>query len=109
MSMLVHENIGSCKCVEGNTLAKLKPLLEDIHIVGWTFDLESRCKIVCKLEGFNRVFPDVYVVPQANPNLQTRKHMCVVDLDSNNVSQPTLECIVEEVEIQELTPLDDFG
>ena len=49
--------IGSCKCVEGDTYAKLIPLIEGIHIVDWTFQLlfiEIRCKINCELEGLNK-------------------------------------------------------
>lgn len=56
--------IGPCKCAKGDTYAKLKPLLEGIHIVGWPFqcfDVENKCKIRCKLQGLNRVSLYVYV------------------------------------------------
>ena len=56
--------IGSCECDEGDTNAKLKLLLEGIYIVDWpfqSFDIESRCKINYKLEGFNRVFFRIYM------------------------------------------------
>ena len=46
--------VESCKCVEGDTYAKLKPLLEGIYILDCPFqflDIESRCIINCKLEG----------------------------------------------------------
>lgn len=54
--------IGPFECAEGDTYAKL----EGIHIEDWPFqffDVESRCKINCKLQGFNRVASYVYVVP----------------------------------------------
>ena len=41
-----QELIESCKCVEGDTYAELRPVLEGIHIVDWPFklfDIESRC------------------------------------------------------------------
>ena len=56
------ELVGPCKCVEVDTYAKLRPLLEGIRIVDWLFqffDIESGCKINCKLEGLNIVFLDV--------------------------------------------------
>ena len=100
--MLVHNFYWLCECVEGNIYAKLWPLLEDIHIVDLLFqffDVESRCKIDCKLEGLNRVSSNVYVLPLAKTNL---------DLDFVYNSQQILECLVDEVETQDLTPLDDF-
>ena len=48
------------------THAKRIPLHEGIHGLDWPcqfFDMESRCRITCKLEGLNRVFLDVYVLP----------------------------------------------
>ena len=71
--------IGSCDCVGNNTYAKLKPLLEGIHIVKWPcqfFDIERRCKF----EGLSRVSSYVYILPLVNPNLESRKRMCVVGL-----------------------------
>ena len=50
--------IGFNKCVEGNTYVKFITLLEGIHIVDWPFqfcNIESRCKIDCKLEGLNPI------------------------------------------------------
>ena len=40
--------IGLSECANGNTYARLRPLLEGIHIVDWPFqffDVESRCTI----------------------------------------------------------------
>ena len=95
--------IGSCECDEGDTNAKLKLLLEGIYIVDWpfqSFDIESRCKINYKLEGFNRVFfPDIYVLPLLDPNLEFRKRMGMVDLDFVHNSQLSLECIAKDTEI----------
>ena len=54
--------IRSCECVEGDTYAKLKALLEDIHIVDWPF-------LIFDIEG-SRVFVDVYVMPLGDPNLE---------------------------------------
>ena len=68
----------------GNIYAKFIPLLEGIHIVDFSFqffDIKSRYKINCKLEGFNRVFWDEYVLSLANPNFEFRICMCMVDLD----------------------------
>ena len=67
-----------------NTCTKLKPLLEGIHIKDWPFqffDIESKCMFICKSELLKRVILDVYVMPLANPNLESKKCMCVVDLD----------------------------
>ena len=103
--------MGPCECVEDETYAKLNPLLKDNDIVDWPFQLcdgESRYEINYKLEGLNRVSLDVYVMPLVEPNLDSRKYMCVVDLDFVCDSQQTLECLVEEVEIQDLNPLDDY-
>ena len=102
--------MGPCECVEDETYAKLNPLLKDNHIVDWPFQLcdgKSRYKINYKLEGLNKVSLDVYVMPLVEPNLASRKYMCVVDLDFVCDFQQTLECLVEEVEIQDLNPLDD--
>ena len=43
------------------------------------------------------------------PNLGSRKRVHVIDLDFDSNSQQTLKCIAEEVEIKDLTPLDDIG
>ena len=88
-----------------------KPLLESVRIVTWPFhffDIESRCKINYNLEGVNRVILDVYVMPLVDPNLESKKCMCVVDLDFVYGSQQTLKCIAEEAKIQDVTPLDDY-
>ena len=37
--------------------------------------------------------------------LESKKHMCVVDIDFVSHSHQTLECIAKEVEIQDLTLL----
>ena len=98
--------IGSCKCIEGDTCAKLIPLLEGIFIVDWPFqffDIESRCKINYKLEGLHRAFSYVYILPLVDPNLESRKRMRAVGLDFVSNSQQTLEWIAKEVEIQDLT------
>ena len=103
--------IGFCECVEDNTYAKLIALLEGIHIVDRPFqfyDIESRCKIDYKLEGLIRLFPEEYDLLVVDPNLESKKCMHVIDLDFIYDSQQTLECIEKEVEIQELTPLNDF-
>ena len=47
-------------------------------------------------------------MPLVDPNLESRKHMRVVDLDFVYDFQQTIECIAKEVEIQDLTHLDDF-
>jgi hypothetical protein len=60
------------------------------------------------LRGSKKVFSDVYVLPLANPNLESKNHMHVVDLDFVFDSQQTLKCIEEEAKIQDLTPLYDF-
>jgi hypothetical protein len=60
-----------------------------------------------KLEGLNKISLDVYVLPLVEPNFASRKCMHVVDLDYVSDSQRTLEYLVEEVEIQVLTLLDD--
>ena len=76
--------IGLCKCTKVNTYAKLRLLLEGIHIVDCpskSFDVESICMISSKLDGLNRVSSYVYVLPLAKPNLEIKKRMCVVDLD----------------------------
>ena len=76
--------IGSCESVEGGMYATLIPLLECIHIVDRPFQFSyigSACMIKCKLEGLNKVSLDVFILPLADPNLESRKHMCVVDLD----------------------------
>ena len=49
----------------------------------------------------------LYLVYQVDPNLEHRMHMHVVYLNFVFDSQQTLECIAEEVEIQELTLLND--
>ena len=75
--------IGPFECIKA-IHAKLRPLLEGNHIVNWpfqVFDIESRRKIKCKLKGFNRVSSDVYVMPLVEPNLESTKRMCVVDLN----------------------------
>ena len=99
---------GPCECVEGDKYAKLIPLLESIHNVDWPFQFfhtESRCRINYKLEGINRLYLDVYVLPLANTNLESKKFMCVVDLHYVSSSQHTLECITKEAKIQDLTVL----
>ena len=104
------KHIGSCECVEDDTYAKLIPLLEGIHVVDQLFhffDIKIRCRNNCELEG-HRVFLEAYVLPQVDPNLEPRKCMRVIDLDLVFDVQQTLECIVEEVEIQDLNPLDDY-
>ena len=40
------------------------------------FDVGSRCKINCKLEGLNKVSSNVHVMPLAKSNLESKKHMC---------------------------------
>jgi hypothetical protein len=88
--------IGPCECVDGYTYAKLRPLLEGIHIVDWPFeffDVENRCRINYKLEGLNRLSLDVYVLPLVELTLESRKCMCVVDLDFVYDSQQTLQCL----------------
>ena len=65
------------------------------------------CRIDYKLEGLNRFSSDVYVLALAKPNLESKKHIHVVDLDVVYDSQQSLECLAKEAEIQELTPLDD--
>ena len=37
--------------------------------------------INCKLEGLNKLSAYVYILPLANHNLESKKHMHVVDLD----------------------------
>ena len=104
------ELIGPCKCVEGDTYAKVRSLIGGIHIVDWSFqffDVESRCKINCKFEGLNKVPSGVYVSQLTKSNLDFGKCMLVVDLNFECDSQRTLEYIVDEAEIQDLTPLDD--
>ena len=64
--------------------------------------------LIASLRGSIKFFLDVHVLPLVNPNLETRMHMCVVGLDFVYISQPTLECIIEEAKIQDHTPLDDF-
>ena len=49
----------------------------------------------------------MYVLLLASPKLEFRKHICVVNMDFVYDSQPTLECIATETEIQDLTLLDD--
>ena len=71
------------------------------------FDVESRCVINCKLEGLNRVSWDVDVLPPAEPNLESKKCMHVVDLYFVSDSQQTLEWLAKEAKIQGLTALDD--
>ena len=88
--------IGPSECVEGDTYANLRPLLEGIYIGDWPFqffDVESRCRINCKLEGFNRVSLDVSVSPLVKPNLEFMKHMHAVYLDFASDPQQTLECL----------------
>ena len=96
------EHIRYRECVEGDTYAKLIPLLEGIHIVDWPFqffDIDCRCMINYKLVGLNRVFSNVEVLPLAHPNLESKKPMCVVDLYFVYDSQQTLYCIVERAGI----------
>ena len=67
--------IGPCKCIEGDMYAKLRPPLDDIHIVDWAiqfFDVGNKCNINCKLEGLDRVSSDVCVLPLVEPNLESR-------------------------------------
>ena len=63
--------------------------------------------IYYKLEVFNKISLDVYVLPLAKLNLESGKCMRVVDLNFVFDSQRTLHYLVEEVEIQNLTLLDD--
>ena len=46
----------------------------------------------------------VFVLSLTEPNLDSRRHMHVVDLDFVYDSQQTLKCLVKEHEIQDLTP-----
>ena len=78
------KHTGPCKCVEGNTYAKLRPLLEGVHIVDWHFqffNVGNRCRINYKLEGLNKVSLDVYVLSLVEPNLESRKCMRVLDIN----------------------------
>ena len=61
----------------------------------------------CKLEGLNKVFRIYMFLPLAGPKLESKKRMHVVNLDFAYDSQPTPECIIKNIEIQDLTPLDD--
>ena len=60
--------------------------------------------IKCKLEGLNTISLYVYVQPLAEHNLDSRKRMCVVDLDFVFDSQQTLECLAKEAKFQDLSP-----
>ena len=54
--------IGPSKCGDGDKNAKFRPPLEGTHIVDWAFqffDVGSRCRFNCRLEGLNRVSSDV--------------------------------------------------
>jgi len=90
------KRFGPCECTEGDTYAKLRQLLEGMHLVDWYFqyfDVESRCMINCKLEGsIDFLWMYMSYVPLAKPNLESKKCMCVVDLDFDFDSQQTLEC-----------------
>ena len=75
--------IGLCECVEGNTYAKLRPLLEVIHIVNWHFqffDVNSICMINYELQGLNRVSSDVYVLPLVESNFESQNCMHKIHL-----------------------------
>ena len=108
MMLMLVQNLLDLASIKGDTYAKLVPLLESIFVVNWPyqfFDIESRCIINYKLEGLNMVFSNVYIMPLVDPNLESRKNMCVVDLDFVSNSQQTLECIAKEAKIQYLTLL----
>ena len=108
MPTLVHNLLDLASVLRMTHYLKVSiSLLEGIHIVGWLFQLlniESRCKINWKLKGLDRVSLDVYVPPLVHPNLESRKCMRFVDLNFVFDSQPTLECIVEHIEIQRSYP-----
>ena len=53
------------------------------------------------IEGLNNFFWNIYVLSLVGPNFESQKRMCVVDLDFVLNSQQTIECIAEEVEIQD--------
>lgn len=57
-----------------------------------------------KLERSIEFSLDVQVMPLANPNLVSKKRMCVVDLDFVSDSQQALKCLAKEAKIQDLTP-----
>ena len=45
--------------IKGDTYAKFRSPLEEIHVVDWPFqffDNESRCMIKCKFKGLNSFF-----------------------------------------------------
>ena len=109
--MPIPSFIGPFECLENDTFAKLRPLLQGNHIVDWPFqfsDVENKRGIKCKLKELNRVFSVIYVMPLVEPDLESKKHMRVIDLDFIFNSQQTLKCLAEEVKIQDLTPFDDF-
>jgi hypothetical protein len=86
--------IRPCECAEGKFFAKFTPLLEVIHIIDWPFqlfDVESRCKIKCKLKELNSVSSDVYATPLVQPNLGSKKCMHVVDIGFVFDSQQNLK------------------
>ena len=60
-------------------------------------DVESRCKIKCKLEGPIRISLDALV----DPNLESKKRMHVIIY----VTPTNSRCIAEQTEIQDLTLL----
>ena len=55
------------------------------------------------MKGSTKFLLYVYSLPLVDPN-----HICVVDLDFVLNFQQTLECMIEENEIQNLTPFNDF-
>ena len=78
------ELVGPCKCVEVDTYAKLRPLLEGIHIVDWPFHsliLTVNVGLTASLRCSIEFFSVEYVPLQADSNLESKKCMCVVDLD----------------------------
>ena len=48
-----HELVGPCKCDEGDTYAKLIPLLEGVYIVESIsfFDVKSTCRVSASSRG----------------------------------------------------------
>ena len=90
--MLLHNSMVSVNVLRRH-IYKTQNIVEGICIVTCPFQfvgIESTCNINYKLEGLNRVFLDLYVMPLVDPNLESRNCMCVVDLDFVYVSQQTL-------------------
>lgn len=97
MPMLLRDIIWTCKYLEGDTYAKLKPLLKGIHVVDWPFwlfDIESRCNIKRKLEGLNNFFfLQMLILCHCWSQPWFQKCIHVVDLDFIYGSWQTLPCI----------------